>query len=296
MTATLTPPSTEPASPSQSPRRSRRVAVLIAAVLVAAALGVTLGLTLGNSSGSDPATASSSDSAYGYYQSMMSRFGLGGGSMMEGGNYSWMMGASGYSWMMGRASTAPQWMQGQSLPGFMMGSSTDMGQVMGRLFADGPGPRVSASATTALGTQVPAGATVDRVANRLTFSGQRVALTVLASPTMPAENFRIAGLTNPTVVVPRGATVTISLVNADEDMAHGLVVTTGGDSSSYMPMMTTSLAFPGAAVWFLGTPTPAGMHEATMTFTASTPGTYTYLCSVPGHAQEGMVGTFVVEG
>ena len=47
-------------------------------------------------------------------------------------------------------------------------------------------------------------------------------------------------------------------------------------------------------MWFLGNPTAAGMHTATLTFTASTPGTYRYVCPVPGHAQEGMTGTFTI--
>jgi nitrite reductase (NO-forming) len=36
------------------------------------------------------------------------------------------------------------------------------------------------------------------------------------------------------------------------------------------------------------------MHAGTLTFTATTPGTYQYLCPVPGHAQQGMTGTFNV--
>ena len=63
-----------------------------------------------------------------------------------------------------------------------------------------------------------------------------------------------------------------------------------------MPMLTARPAFPGSAVWFLGNPTPAGMHAATLSFTATTPRTYRYLCPVPGHAQEGMTGTFTVTG
>jgi hypothetical protein len=52
----------------------------------------------------------------------------------------------------------------------------------------------------------------------------------------------------------------------------------------------------GSAVWFLGNPTSAGMHAGTLTFIAGTPGTYRYLCPVPGHAQKGMTGTFTVSG
>lgn len=52
--------------------------------------------------------------------------------------------------------------------------------------------------------------------------------------------------------------------------------------------------FPGSALWFLGNPAAAGMHAGTLTFTAGSPGTYRYLCPVPGHAQKGMTGTFTV--
>ena len=38
----------------------------------------------------------------------------------------------------------------------------------------------------------------------------------------------------------------------------------------------------------------AGMHMGTLSFTAATPGTYYYLCPVPGHAQKGMTGQFTV--
>lgn len=286
----MTIPATPAATDHTLPRpRRRRVAVFaLAGVLAAAGLGTGLAVSLG---GSPSPTDSASSSAYDYYQSVIGRYDL--GSMMGGSDYGWMMGESGYAWMMGGAS-APQWMRGESLPGFVMGGGTDPGTVMGQLFADAPGPRVSPSEASVLGDAVPAGATADRTANRLTFSSTTVHLTVLASPSMPAENFRIAGMTNPTVVVPKGAEVSIEFVNADSDMAHGLVVTAPGAASSWMPMMTAQPVFSGAALWFLGESTLAGMHEGRLSFTASAPGTYQYLCPVPGHAQEGMVGTFIV--
>lgn len=61
-----------------------------------------------------------------------------------------------------------------------------------------------------------------------------------------------------------------------------------------MPMTTSYSAFTGSALWFLGNPTAAGMHAGILQFTATTPGTYHYLCPVPGHAQEGMAGAFTV--
>ena len=284
MTTTLSPaPTGQPATP---PRSRRRVALAAAALVVAAGAGIGIGLAV--------SSCGSSSSSYAYYQQMMGRYGpmMGGGMM--GGNYSWMMGRSGYGWMMG-GSSAPGWMTGGTLPGYMMGSSTDMGQVMGRLFADAPGPRIGASEAAQLGSHVPPGATVDRTANRVTFTTANVTFAVLAGPAGgPDETFRIAGLVNPTVVVPAGARVSMQVIDADPDTAHGLVVTAAGAASSAMPMMTAAPAFPGAAVWFMGDPTSAGMHTATLSFTASTAGTYTYLCPVPDHAQKGMAGTFVV--
>lgn len=281
-------PGTAP-GPVAGPRSRRLLVALVgAAVLVAGGIGAGLAVSLrGSGYGAGP----SDQSGYAYYRSMIGRY---PGSGMMGGSYGWMLGSSGYSWMMGGAD-APGWMNGGSLPGFMTGSGTDPGTVIGRLFADAPGPRVSASQATALGNQTPAGASVDRAANRIVFAGGGIDLTVLAGPVdNPDETFRLAGLVNPTIVVPLAARVTLTVVNADPDTAHGLVVTAAGASSSWMPMMTSGPAFSGSAVWFLGNPTSAGMHEATVAFTASASGTYQYLCPVPGHAHKGMVGAFVV--
>jgi len=218
----------------------------------------------------------------------------GAGSMMGGSNGN-MMGATGYRWMMGGAS-APGWMRGGRLPSAMMGTSTDPGKVMGKVFANSPGPRVSRAEATRLGNEVPNGATVDAADHRITFSGMTAHLVVLASPSGgPDMTFRIAGLVNPTIAVHKGARVSIEVVNADSDTAHGLVINTTGLASSRMPMMTAARAFGGSELWFLGNPTSAGMHAGTLSFTANTSGTYQYLCPVPGHAEQGMLGTLVVQ-
>jgi len=103
-------------------------------------------------------------------------------------------------------------------------------------------------------------------------------------------------MVNPDIVVNPGAHISIQVINADPGTAHGLVITASDAAASWMPMMTARPAFPGSALWFLGNPTAAGMHASTLTFIASTPGTYHYLCPVPGHAQQGMAGTFTVTG
>jgi rusticyanin len=216
-----------------------------------------------------------------------------GGSMM-GGSDNQMMGSREYRWMVG-GSNAPGWMHGGTLPGYMMGTSTEPGKVMGGLFANAPGPRVSPAMATRLGDSIPAGATVNASNNRITFSGSAVHLVVLAGPPGGSDDtFRSCGLVDPTITMHAGAHVWIEVVNADSDSADGLVVTKLMSSVSWMPMTTTSLAFDGSAMWFLGNPTPAGMHVGTINFIAATRGTYQYLCTVPGHAQEGMIGKFVV--
>jgi rusticyanin len=269
---------------------SRRLVVLVTAAALAMG-GVAVGLTLvlRGSSTPTPATAATS---YAYYQSVMGQYSR--GTMMGGSSSGWMMGQSGYTWMMGGAN-APGWMSGGSQPKTMMGEGSDPGTIMGSLFANAPGPRLSDGDAIKLGDSVPFGAVADASAHRLTFSGKDVSFTVLASPSMPQESFEVAGMADPTIVVPQGARVTIQFVNADTDMAHGFVVTANtAASSSSMPMMAAAPAFSGAALWFLGDATSAGMHTATLSFTATTAGTYRYLCPVPGHAEEGMAGSLVV--
>jgi len=279
----------------------KRLGVLAGvAVVAAAAIGAGAAAAL-TASGSPARTMAASPApggpGYSYYRSMQGRYSGGsmmGGSMMGGRSWHWMMGTAGYRWMMG-GTGAPGWMRGGRLPAAMMGNSTDMGQVMGRLWAGAPGPRVSPATAAGLGAQVPAGAQVDKAARAITFTATSVRLAVVASPAGgPDETFQMAGMINPKITVPAGAHVTVQVVNADPGTAHGLVVTARGAAPTWMPMITGRPAFPGSALWFLPNPTSAGMHTATLTFTASTPGTYHYLCPVPGHAQKGMVGTFIV--
>ena len=291
----------KPSPADQAPRTNRHRRgwwIAAAALLLAAGTGTGLAVALTGSPQRSATSASTTGYPPGsmrdYYNSMMGRYRAGGGGMMGGGSYGWMMGSQGYAWMMG-GTAAPGWMNGDSVPGFMMGSNTDPSKVMGSLLADAPGPRVSTAQATALGNQTPAGATVDQAANTVTFTGTTVDLTVLASPASGKDlTFRIAGLVNPTISVPTGTNVTMTLINADPDMAHGVTITDAAPPYSWMPMMAATPAFPDASIWFLGDPTSAGMHEATVQFSATSTGTYYYICAVPGHAQKGMYGTFTV--
>jgi len=293
--------------------RTQTMILAGAAVIAAAGIGAGAAIAASGSAGRPAATASASAAAYsspGYswYHSMMNGYYGNSGSAMMGsssygsyGSYGWMMSQAGYRWMTGSGTGSPGWMTG-ILPSAMMGNGmmgtgngTDPGKIMGRLWANAPGPRVSTAQAIALGSQVPSGAQVSNAADTITFTTSTVRLTILASPSGgPDETFRAAGLVNPRIIVPAGAQVTIQFVNADSDTAHGLIITAGDAAATWMPMMTVRPAFTGSALWFLGNPIASGMHEGTLTFTATTPGTYQYLCPVPGHAQKGMTGTFTV--
>jgi rusticyanin len=268
---------------------------VIIGVVVVAVLGVGTGLAFaysgGHNSGGMMGSEGDGGSMSSYYKSMMANYG--GGSMMGGSRGSTTADFS-YAWMMG-GTKAPGWMDGGSLPAAMMGKSKDAGAVMGRLFANAPGDRVSLSAATELGYAHPANAIVDAKDHRITFSGKTVHLTALANPAGgPDDTFRIAGLVNPTIAVRAGSHVSIEVVNADTDAANGLVVAAEGSAAASMPMLTDALSFSGSALWFLGNPTAGGLHAGTLSFTAGSDGTYQYLCPVPDHAKDGMVGTFVV--
>jgi rusticyanin len=281
---------------------TRKRTMIVAGAVVIAVAGIGTGVGVASQSPGQPAAGASASASPGYswYRSMMTGYygNRGGSGMMGNSSDGWMMSEAGYRWMTGGAGS-PGWMTG-ALPSAMMGTgmmggSTDPGKVMGSLWANAPGPRVSAAQAAALGSQVPAGAQAGKAANAITFTTTTVRLTILASPAgSPDETFRAAGLVNPDIIVPAGARVTIQVINADPGTAHGLVITAGDASTAWMPMMTAWPAFTGSALWFLGNPTPAGLHEGTITFTATAPGTYHYLCPVPGHAQKGMTGTFTV--
>ena len=284
-----------------------QIKTLAIAALAAAGLGTAATITAWGTSGQTSGTAVSASApagtqagaqdSYAYYRSMMGRY-L-GGSMMGGGSHNWMMSPAGYRWMTG-VTGVPGWMRGGRFPAFMMGdgmmgTSADPGRFMGRIWADAPGPRVTPAQSARAGNQVPPGAHIDRAARTITFTTGSVHLAAVASPAGgPDETFRIVGMVNPKITVPVGAQISIQVINADPDTAHGLVITSGQGQSSWMPMMTSRPAFTGSALWFLGNPTAAGMHVGNLTFTAATPGTYHYLCPVPGHAQKGMTGLLTV--
>ena len=180
--------------------------------------------------------------------------------------------------------------------GYGMMGGYGYGGMMGG-YASGTGSTVSTATAAHMGNAIPSGASVDRAQNRIVFTGHDVQLNVVGSPMgQKDETFRIAGMVNPVIVVPKGAVVHVAFVNADDNMTHNFLVTSASPPFSYVAMMQAPPAFAGAATPFLGSSSGKSIEQAVTSFVANTQGQYTYLCTVPGHAEKGMYGSFVVQG
>jgi rusticyanin len=152
---------------------------------------------------------------------------------------------------------------------------------------------VPLSQVKALSAQAPAGASVDARTDTITFHTTSVSLTVVAiAPGGPDMSFTIAGLVNPSVIVPRGAEVTVRFINNDTDEAHGWLITGSEPPFGFGQPATPAIA--GAYAGVIGDPTAGADGTNTITFTASDTGNYQYICPMPGHAQMGMHGSFTV--
>ncbi len=197
-------------------------------------------------------------------------------------------------------------------PGMMGGYGYGQGQdygggygpgMMGRGYGAYGGQDLDWDAADAMVQDSGQGAAVDPATNTVTYQGTQVTIDVIAvQPGKPDTTFEVAGLVDPTVKVPRGATVTLDLVNMDygSDMPHGLVVTRLPPPYPYtlMPVMMRGGMWGGIPPLAARTEQDlqtAHYASASMQFRAVTPGTYYYVCQVPGHAQHGMYGKLVIE-
>lgn len=89
----------------------------------------------------------------------------------------------------------------------------------------------------------------------------------------------------PTLTAPAGANVTITLDNVGVLEHSWLLVPLDVE-----PVLVTEADVINGAT----SGNVAGGASARISFTAPEPGTYRYVCHIPGHAAGGMVGTFTV--
>ena len=129
-----------------------------------------------------------------------------------------------------------------------------------------------------------------RDAKSLTFTTKTIRLVVQTGPSNDMMSYRISGLRNPKITVPKGATLHILFVNSDDDMLHCVRFTTMQAPFEAKPNPSDSVG--GANL----PPVKAGKFS-TEDFVLKVPskaGTYSYLCTVSGHAAAGMYGVLVV--
>lgn len=186
-----------------------------------------------------------------------------------------------------------------AVPGGSSGMMGGLGSMMGGgvdIAGGAPGGLVPGSQMEALAAK--AARTVQISGSTLTYHSRQVTLVALGAPgNRPGMYWQIDGINGPdgpTVSVPAGSTITVDFADGDPGHPHGFELTTAAPPYSRMAMMAGPIAAPGAFIMPVPPPQGTLWYAATVTFRAPVPGTYYYLCPVPGHAQQGMWGKLVV--
>ena len=140
--------------------------------------------------------------------------------------------------------------------------------MVGEIIVSAPGAKAEAAA--------PTGVSHDLTLDFVESSDFRT----LAFNALPGEDG-----SNPEIRVNSGDEVTITTVNAGKSF-HAFGVVSNPDDFN-------SVIF-DSAIAAANNPLKPG-ESGSVTFLAGAPGTYYYICTVPGHALQGMQGSFIVE-
>lgn len=194
--------------------------------------------------------------------------------------------------------------------GMMGGSGIGSGMMGGSTTGGTSYKTVSVKDATSEINSQPNDAQVSKDNDAITFSSSNIVLTSFAMMGQDAINatgynpssahtggdvFVIGGLINPTLVVKSGAQLHVTLVNLDEDMSHNFVITMSSPPYSTMPMMGNGRFLNQMPVLPNEEKQQGYAYEYTDSVTLSQPGTYWYICTYPGHAEEGMYGKIIVK-
>ena len=109
-------------------------------------------------------------------------------------------------------------------------------------------------------------------------------------PGFPFPSFEIHHVKNPTLDIAAGATVKFTFINTNKGFGHSVDVTKKGPPYAVMPQIAPVVVGTG----FSPVPTGGQFGYANFTWKAA-PGTYYYVCEIPGHAATGMFGKIVVK-
>jgi len=174
-----------------------------------------------------------------------------------------------------------------------------------------PSGRISISdAMTLLKTPLPS-ANVSQTTNSITFASRNIniiafaimpedatSLTGMQPPSYAKDDvFVIGGLLNPTLYIPNGASVNVTVVNLDNDMYHDFVVSTIAPPYPYMTMQGMMWGS-GGFLYMMQVLSPANYASGwaqiySYNITVPNNANLWYLCTYPGHAENGMYGEIV---
>jgi rusticyanin len=137
---------------------------------------------------------------------------------------------------------------------------------------------------------------IDEKNNTIKFLGSEVTLPVVASPEYGSMySFGIYGLVNPTIIVEKNAQITIQFVNLDDDMYHGIMITSNSPPYTFMQnMMFETTPFNNSIIRPIPSAKENKYPSSSTTFITDNAGIFYYICQVPGHASKGMYGKFIV--
>jgi rusticyanin len=152
-------------------------------------------------------------------------------------------------------------------------------------------PKSLSTAAIAFAEKFETPAKVSADGKTLTFTRKTVRLVVHSGPDSDMLSYRIAGIRNPMLVVPAGATLKVLFINEDEDMKHNLRFGAAKPPFAQTPVLTGTVG-----THDLAPHAKEVRHGEELVVRApESPGTYTYVCTIKGHAKGGMYGTVVVK-
>jgi rusticyanin len=123
----------------------------------------------------------------------------------------------------------------------------------------------------------------------LAYQSQTIRLVAHTGPEDDMLSYRIQGVRNPTLIVPEDAVLNVLFVNTDEDMPHDIHF---GASQPPFPLAPVMEGMVGSSKLPHAENDKYSGEE--LSIRAVTIGSYTYFCSVRGHAKGGMYGIIAV--
>ena len=126
--------------------------------------------------------------------------------------------------------------------------------------------------------------------SNLAFGESEIRLVVLTGPPDDMVSYRIQGIRNPTLVVPAGATLKILFVNVDADMPHDIRF--GHFTQPFHAVVDE--AETAGSTKLMKRSADGTLQAEEIVVKANANGLYRYLCSVRGHARDGMWGHIAV--